>query len=338
MYCDLRLYGTERWSLTPPEDAQMWIPQSITATVCFLCVEDKGKMLYGGTAFFVSKEEEICPDLKWGYIVTAKHCVEQAFSRYGNLSCRMNVKGGGVKFVALPDHSEWSLPDDADVAVLPFDYDNTTDMQFLPPKMLITDEIMKKEDIGLGDEVFMVGLFREVYGKKKNFPILRSGTISSIPDEAFQDPDTGRDYRALLIEVRSISGLSGSPVFMALKRRGVEMHHPPRGFHAMTHSMLLLGMIRGHWDTEMADSLTDFGTGKIERLNTGIAIVTPIQEVDRILMSDEFKKQRKAEIREYEKKRAPTPDSGFPNAEPVFTKNDFEGALRKASRILSDEK
>jgi hypothetical protein len=102
--------------------------------------------------------------------------------------------------------------------------------------------------------------------------------------------------------------------------------------------MLLLGMIRGHWDTEMADSLTDFGTGKIERLNTGIAIVTPIQEVDRILMSDEFKKQRKAEIREYEKKRAPTPDSGFPNAEPVFTKNDFEGALRKASRILSDEK
>jgi hypothetical protein len=285
----------------------MWIPPDITTTVCFLCVENEGRKLYGGTAFFVLKSETDFPDLRWAYLVTAKHCVQRAFQKYNNLFYRLNKKGEGVKFVALPhyDSSKWVMSDDADVAVLPFDEDSDAEMQVLPSEMFLTDELTQKEGIGLGDELFLIGLFKEVQGKKRNFPVIRSGMIASMPDEPFQDKDTGIDYRAFLIEARSIGGLSGSPVFMALKKRGVQRHPAPRGFHAMTHSMLIVGLIRGHFDLADQDNLADFGGTELERLNTGIAIVTPIQEVEKVLMSDELKKQRRAGIRQYQNDHAP---------------------------------
>jgi hypothetical protein len=274
----------------------MWIPPDITTTVCFLCVEHEGRKLYGGTAFFVTKGEADTPDLRWAYLVTAKHCVEKAFREYSNLFYRLNKKNGGVKFVALPhpDSSKWFMSEDADVAVLPFDEDPEAEMRVLPSDMFITDELIREEGIGPGDDLFVIGLFKEVQGRNRNFPIVRSAMIASMPDEPFQDKDTGISYRAFLIEARSIGGLSGSPVFMALKKRDVQMHPQPRGFHGMTHSMLIVGLIRGHFDLEDQESLTDFGGTELERLNSGIAIVTPIQEVEKVLMSDELRKKRRS--------------------------------------------
>jgi hypothetical protein len=323
----------------------MWIPPDIMTTVCFLCVEHQGRKLYGGTAFFVLRSEPDFPDLKWAYLVTASHCVEKAFRKYNNLFYRLNDKNGGVKFVELPpfDSPKWVMSDCADVAILPFDEDPEAEMQCLPSEMFITDELIQKEGIGLGDELFLIGLFKEVQGRKRNFPVIRSAMIASMPDELFQDKDTGTYYRAFLIEARSIGGLSGSPVFMALKKRGVQMHPAPRGFNAMTHSMIMVGLIRGHFDLADQDSsLTDFGGNQLERLNSGIAIVTPIQEVEKVLMSDELKKQRRADIRQYQNDHAPTLDSEFGNDStqttpegheiPVPTKDQFLGDLKKASR------
>jgi hypothetical protein len=284
----------------------MRIPPNMTETVCFLGVEEKGRRLYGGTGFFVAVQEADCPDLQWAYLVTAKHCVTRAFDKYNNLFFRINQKRADAKFVPLPHHSSsrWILSEDADVAVYPMDDDATAEIQVLPLTLFLSDDIVKKEGIGLGDEVFVIGLFREVHGRKRNFPIIRSGMIASMIDEPLQDEGTGKDYRAFLIEARSISGLSGSPVFMALKKRGAEMHPAPRGFHAMTHQMLLVGLIRAHWDLAEKETFVDFGTNDIEKLNTGIAIVTPIQEVEKILTSEELKKQRRIDIREHQTQHA----------------------------------
>ena len=307
---ELYLYATHRLSrgsiLMPTRLVVVWIPPDITETVCFLGVEDNGRKLYGGTGFFVCVGEEDYPELQWAYLVTAKHCVTKAFDQYNNLFFRVNQKDGNVKFVPLPHHSssKWFMADEADVAIYPIEDDTTAQMRVLPSSLFLTDEIVREEGVGLGDDVFVIGLFREVHGKKRNFPIIRSGMIASMIDEPLQDSDSGDDYHAFLIELRSISGLSGSPVFMALKKRGVEMHPVPRGFNAMTHRMLVVGLIRGHWDLAEKEILADFGPTGIEKLNTGIAIVTPIQEVEKILMSEEFRKQRRADLREYPKQRA----------------------------------
>jgi hypothetical protein len=68
--------------------------------------------------------------------------------------------------------------------------------------------------------------------------------------------------------------------------------------------MLIVGLIRSHWDIPEKDTIADFGTTEVEKLNTGIAVVTPIQEVEKILMSDELKKERRADIRQYQKDHA----------------------------------
>jgi hypothetical protein len=41
----------------------MWIPPYLAQTVCFLCAQENGRTFYGGTAFWVMKKEDDCPDL-----------------------------------------------------------------------------------------------------------------------------------------------------------------------------------------------------------------------------------------------------------------------------------
>ena len=54
-----------------------------------------------------------------------------------------------------------------------------------------------------------------------------------------------------------------------------------------------------------------------------------------MLNSDELKKQRRKSEEVFAKQKAPTLDSGFP--ERSFTKDDFESALKKASRKITPE-
>ena len=56
-----------------------------------------------------------------------------------------------------------------------------------PMQTFATEEIIKKEGIAAGDDVFMVGLFTFLHGKKRNIPIMRSGMIACMPDELLQD-------------------------------------------------------------------------------------------------------------------------------------------------------
>ena len=56
----------------------------------------------------------------------------------------------------------------------------------------------------------------------------------------------------------------------------------------------LLGVVSGHWDYLLNNPKSGIASHKdIERLNRGIAIITPIKHVMEILMYDELKEQRK---------------------------------------------
>ena len=89
-----------------------------------------------------------------------------------------------------------------------------------------------------------------------------------------------------LIEARSIGGLSGSPVFvnMGLVRRiGGEVKHS-----LGTTSILLLGLIHGHYDVKGADiDEIDEDAGIPDRVNTGIAIVVPFHDVAEVFALSE---------------------------------------------------
>lgn len=92
--------------------------------------------------------------------------------------------------------------------------------------------------------VIITGLFSYHHGNKKNLPIVRTGTIAMIPDEMILTEKFG-NMEGYLIECRSISGISGSPVFV-LKPTSIELN----GHQVLTSrvSLYLLGLIHGHWD------------------------------------------------------------------------------------------
>ena len=81
---------------------------------------------------------------------------------------------------------------------------------------LATPDLIKEKSIGLGEELLVVGLFASHHGRKMNIPIVRSGMIAAMPWEPIWDAKTGQNFEAFLAEVRSIGGLSGSPVWVAV--------------------------------------------------------------------------------------------------------------------------
>jgi hypothetical protein len=173
---------------------------------------------------------------------------------------------------------------------------------YIPAEMFATDEIIQKNQIGIGDNLVIPGLFTQRQGTQRNLPIVRTGVIASMPDEPLQDPDTGLKYEGYLAEVRSIGGLSGSPVFVVL-----DPGRLIKGSQRFHHQTFLLGLIRGHWDYRKKTASIDFEDNELEAVNMGMAIVTPIQELVAILNSEELAKERRRLDREALKQQ-PTTD------------------------------
>ena len=52
-----------------------------------------------------------------------------------------------------------------------------------PSESFLTEKLRDELQVGLGDELFFVGLFKEHSGLKRNVPIVRAGNIAAIPEE-----------------------------------------------------------------------------------------------------------------------------------------------------------
>lgn len=318
VYCDARLGESEEYVLGEPKDARMRVPDKLTTSICFLCTKRHGdeeeRYTHRGTGFFVSIPSEKFKDqVGFAYLVTARHNIVKASQEGSDLYVRVNTKDGAT-YIKIVD--EWYYPDsDAiDVAVLPFS--GRTGLNFtataLPLAMFATNEVVKKYFIGIGEDLFMAGLFTSRHGRRKNLPILRTGIIAAMPEEPLIDADTGLPYYAYLAEVRSIGGLSGSPVYalvepwhtegkVTLKRGSLPEWSQRKHF--------LLGVLRGHWDyKKQKDASADYDDNELDAVNMGIATVTPIQEVHSILFSEPLVQRRRKIEAELEKENAPVPD------------------------------
>jgi hypothetical protein len=328
LYRDRRLGNIERWCWGDPREADVRIHDSWKECVCFLGVQQGGgDYHYGGTAFFVSVPGERDKDFSFVYIVTAKHCIENAQKSASRLFLRLNreQKAEWVEERSAIDDT-WILADYADVALAKFTPSEEFPIKCIPVGAFLTDAIVKSEDIGIGNNLYFPGLFRKRTGQDRNIPILRSGIIAAMPEESLQDDATGQPYQAYLAEVRSIGGLSGSPVFV-LSETGTSMtlskQIRPR------YTCYLLGLIRGHWD------INEF-SHESEQINSGIALVTPIAEVHNLLFREDLVKDRRREEAKRVKDNAPILDSALlshGDAE-IFTKEAFEKALQKVSRRI----
>jgi len=293
----------------------------------------------GGTGFLVAVPSEKHSNVIYPYAVTNSHVIREAAS----LVIRFNAIAGDTAIVPTqPDH--WvHHPEGDDIAVAHLGSINQSIIRFkcIHLNMLVTDQIMEAQNFGPGDDVFMVGRFIRHDGKQRNLPSVRFGNISMMPHEKIMHY---RQYEveSFLIETRSLSGYSGSPVFV---------HIPPATHRPGDKAGITLGRAMGPWllgvdwghypiyeNVKESDRTTNVSEGYIVESNSGQMAVAPAWKLRELLDQERFVMTRKKTDEEMEKSKSVSPivmDAQMPPPDDVFTKGSFQDALRKVSRKTS---
>lgn len=241
-----------------------------------------GEMRLAGSAFFVSCAEEGTKGADI-FLATAKHVIDGIRNLgLSEVFIRANTKQGESIWEKC-QRNDWLFhPTDqsVDLALLRTGVPDGWDHLVIPSSMCATSETLRKNEVGLGDEVFIVGLFRHHHGTRKNIPIVRVGNLAAMAEEKVSTRDFGL-VDAYLIEARSIGGLSGSPVFLnmgAVRYLDGGVKHAQNGL-----MVILLGLVHGHYDvpSSSVDTVDAQSTEALssERVNTGIAIVVPMEKI-----------------------------------------------------------
>jgi len=265
----------------------MRIPDDIRKCVAFIGYDTTTGLHIGGTVLLVCVPLE-GTDFIIPYIVTAKHIID-TIEESGNRTSliRWNKKGGGT-IVFSAECSNWvSHPDDksVDVSVLPIGPKPLEGLDHLcyPLSSFADGKRIIEENIGVGDDIFITGLFNKHQGETRNIPIIRFGNISAMPEEKVR-AGVGM-AEAYLIEAMSIGGLSGSPVFVALPLFGDGRQRPGNRPVIMMQTgaglqFFLLGIIHGHFDEidSGAPDVLDVRSGK-DKMNLGIGVVVPAYKI-----------------------------------------------------------
>ncbi len=170
----------------------------------------------GGTGFIVRY------DGTWGrlpshgnhfYGVTNWHV---ACSR-GFSVIRLNTKDGGTDVIELGPEDWHFLPGKYDIAVVPLALDH----EIHDVSQVSTHQFLRHPDepgighIGVGDDVFMIGLFIDHDGMSVNVPSARFGNISMLSNpKATIKQSTGYMGESFVADMHSRTGFSGSPVYV----------------------------------------------------------------------------------------------------------------------------
>lgn len=285
---------------------------------------------YGGSGFLVHVPSEH-EGLVHLYALTNKHVVDGGcrYLRLNTLDMKLDV---------IPSEPDaWMFhPDGDDIAVMPIE---TMDGKFrwfsVGIEHFITHDILDDYHVGPGDETFLIGRLVTAAGSQRNTPVVRFGNLSMMADPA--EPvtlGTGMEQEAFLVECRSLSGFSGSPVFVQttqayfgerLPKRFRQPSTPPSGpgvakvtvtYKGMegTFGPWLLGIDCAHVPlckaVYEADHRTKAQAGYIVEANTGIACVIPAWRIFDLLNESELIKARRRDDVEISKKKLDTAKTG----------------------------
>lgn len=262
----------------------MIIPKAVRKCVAFVGYQmHDGSFRLAGSAFFVGKEVPGTTKASPVFAVTARHVIKGIKDKgLDEVWFRVNLIDGRAGW-AMSKIDNWFFhPTDEslDVAVIKTGIGADWDHLVISDRWFIDEQRMKEHEVNVGDEVFITGLFHHHYGADKNVPIVRVGNIACLDEEKVKSSLGAMD--AILIEARSIGGLSGSPVFLNL------------GIHRLINGQVMtakgggpivffLGMVHGHYDADARQVDERGQEPSFERVNTGIAVVVPLHSIRAVL-------------------------------------------------------
>ena len=246
----------------------------------------------GASGFFVGIDWAGTELRRHLYAVTNKHCI---------LQCRDEVviratKSDGTLDYIESDPVDWHPSPTHDISVLPISpakaalFRNISDGLFVTPTDFEPDA-NSTTCLGPGDDVFMIGRFTPHDRKATNHPSSRFGNLSMVV-APIKHPG-GYDQESFAVEMRSISGYSGSPVFIYWGFGGNHLHGIKRSM--VTSFLGLLGVDWGHIPMRLPvlnSQGNPLPNGEYVKSHTSMSGVVPAWRLKELLDSDRFKEQR----------------------------------------------
>lgn len=226
---DARRFGWQITSQTDGLGIRRWKPWTVTAiaraiikSTVFLypsIEEARRGSRRGGTGFLVCVPFETNSNLAHIYGVSCAHVI-WGNSGQGSPVVKLNKKKGDPKILDLRPE-RWAAHEAApDIAVcLLGEIDDDDDIVPIDISALITRDGLagkgvRDEKLEIGDEVVMPGRLMGVPDGDRVRPVMRFGNLAQMPDDiAPISSNVAAAQVSFLVEMRSRTGFSGSPVF-----------------------------------------------------------------------------------------------------------------------------
>jgi hypothetical protein len=256
------------------------VDSHIPKTVVFVGLEVGNRFQPRGTGFigqFVHKD-----DYHFPFLVTADHVLNLVPGDY--VWMRMNRRDGSCSTVKL-SKADAKRAYKEDIAIFPLKFDPAAfEWRSLSLSRADFEANKKKWEWDIGDEVAVVGLYGSHFGQVKNVPVTRIGHIALMPGEPVAGPRG--ELVAYLVEGKSISGLSGSPVLLNAPMWKVGSDSQ---MQTLTGPLIFpIGMVLGYHSVESLEDQIPVseiqgedavGEGsKVDR-NTGLTTVVPFERI-----------------------------------------------------------
>jgi hypothetical protein len=286
---------------SPPSAAGPTVPVELNKILVDIFVPgDQGKPVLSGTGFFVVVKDITKPDNAFGYLVTAKHILQDSRGQfYSQVFIKLNKIKGGTDLLRLDlnqNGRSWvfALPNpNIDIAVVPA-LPNTAEYDFraIPEEMIQSAKSFADLEIGDGSDIFFVSALQAYGTDEAIIPIARFGHIAWMQNRLLAwRPNSARPVQPtsiFLIEGQSSGGDQGAPVFL--------MPNPDdaiESFITESPTFKLIGVILGDY-RDPAGTSTSAMPGSRQSLS--IAAVAPSFYLYQIIFSDELKKMRSGAV------------------------------------------
>jgi hypothetical protein len=167
----------------------------------------------GGTGVIIETPSATLPGQYHKYIVSNKHVIDET------PWVRLNTCDGSTRMLEFISE-DWVSDGKEDLAVIDVTeclnletdhYSCIEHREFLSSSRVIGNHV------GIGDQVFMLGLYSDHDGSTRNLPVARFGNIAAMPHPlvpVITGPGDPYKRPAFLNDMRSRQGFSGSPVWV----------------------------------------------------------------------------------------------------------------------------
>lgn len=249
----------------------------------------------GGSGFLISMPSKRF-DATFQYAVTNRHVVES-----GNTVIRLNTQSGDMDVLDFDERNWIFHPEGDDLAIASFpSLDRKLfKYQSIGIEDFLTMEISSKYNVGAGDDTLVIGRFINQEGKQKNTPTVRFGNLSQTTTAKI-NLSRGFGYfpqESFLVEARSISGYSGSPVILDVAQHDRRLR---------ADQYYLLGVQWGYindWTSLCDQTGTPINTGHQVKLNTGMMGVIPAWKIQTLLDLPEIQARRLSSEENFAKRK-----------------------------------